>query len=158
MYYCFECNCECICPECVIHGKHKNHDVKTLRKSQPVIKGRLENLLENIDNNIDGLTLKKSEFEKHIKDVSEFNNNSKKQIQRVFNDLRQRIANKENEILAKCDKALEMTVEEFEAGIKAIVRKIDDIKQSSQSIVDVLKRDEVLIRIITAYVIELLCS
>lgn len=132
--------------------------MKTLRKSQPVIKGRLENLLENIDNNIDGLTLKKSEFEKHIKDVSEFNNNSKKQIQRVFNDLRQRIANKENEILAKCDKALEMTVEEFEAGIKAIVRKIDDIKQSSQSIVDVLKRDEVLIRIITAYVIELLCS
>lgn len=132
--------------------------MKTLRKSQPVIKGRLENLLENIDNNIDGLTLKKSEFEKHIKDVSEFNNNSKKQIQRVFNDLRQRIANKENEILAKCDKALEMTVEEFEAGIKAIVRKIDDIKQSSQSIVDVLRRDEVLIRFITANVIELLCS
>lgn len=143
MYYCFECNCECICPECVIHGKHKNHDVKTLRKSQPVIKGRLENLLESIDTNVDGLAMKKSEFEKHIKEVTEYNNNSKKQIQKSFGELRQRIASKENEILAKCDRALEMTVEEFEVGIKSIIRRIEDIKQSSQAIVDTLKRDEV---------------
>lgn len=143
LYYCFECNCECICPECVIHGKHKNHDVKTLRKSQPVIKGRLESMLESIDSNIDGLALKKSEFEKNIKEATEVNNANKKQIQKTFSDLRQRIATKENETMAKCDKALEMTVEEYERGIKAIIKKINDIKQSSQSVVDILKRDEV---------------
>ena len=62
LYYCFECNTECICPECVIHGKHKNHDVKTLKKSQPIIKGKLENILESIHTNVDGLKKKKSEF------------------------------------------------------------------------------------------------
>ena len=28
----------CICPECIIHGIHKDHDVKTLKKAYPIIK------------------------------------------------------------------------------------------------------------------------
>mgnify|MGYP006928488961 CR=1 FL=1 len=53
------------------------------------------------------------------------NTQNKKQVQRAFNDLRQKIAAKENEILVKCDMALEMTVEEYDRGIKSIVRKMD---------------------------------
>jgi len=41
LYFCFDCLCECICPECVIHGRHKDHDVKTIKKSAPVIKGEM---------------------------------------------------------------------------------------------------------------------
>ena len=49
LYYCFTCKVECICPECVIHGisfnkfsgKHKDHDVKTIKKSHPIIKSEL---------------------------------------------------------------------------------------------------------------------
>ncbi len=26
-YFCFDCLTDCICPECVIHGVHKNHEV-----------------------------------------------------------------------------------------------------------------------------------
>lgn len=38
-----------------------------------------------------------------------------------------------------------MTVEEYERGIKGVMRKIEEIKNSSQSIIDSLKRDEVKI-------------
>lgn len=37
-YFCFECLNKCICPECIIHGIHKNHEVKTIKKSYPIVK------------------------------------------------------------------------------------------------------------------------
>ena len=40
-YFCFDCLTDCICPECVIHGVHKNHEVQTIRKSYPIIKSRV---------------------------------------------------------------------------------------------------------------------
>lgn len=90
--------------------------------------------------------------------MTEANSQNKKQVQRAFNDLRQRIAAKENEILVKCDMALEMTVEEYDRGIKAIVRKMDEIRQSSQNISETLRRDEVQLGLFLAYPIELLCQ
>ncbi len=60
LYFCFDCKCECICPECVIHGKHKDHDVKTLRKSQPIVKGEIDNYLDQFESNIQGLLIRKS--------------------------------------------------------------------------------------------------
>ena len=33
-------------------GKHKDHDVKTVRKSQPIVKSEVENQLGKFENNI----------------------------------------------------------------------------------------------------------
>lgn len=40
-YFCFDCLANCICPECVIHGIHKNHEVMTVKKSYGVIKSKV---------------------------------------------------------------------------------------------------------------------
>lgn len=68
LYFCFDCKCECICPECVIHGtgfidvgKHKDHDVKTVRKSQPIVKAEIDNYLDQFQNNIQSLLIRKSQ-------------------------------------------------------------------------------------------------
>lgn len=37
-YFCFDCLTKCICPECIIHGVHKNHEVKTNKKAYPIVK------------------------------------------------------------------------------------------------------------------------
>jgi len=42
-YFCFDCLANCICPECVIHGIHKNHEVLTVKKSYGVIKSKVKN-------------------------------------------------------------------------------------------------------------------
>ena len=61
LYFCFDCKCECICPECVIHGKHKDHDVKTIKKSYPAIKHELETHLDKIESAVENLLIRKSE-------------------------------------------------------------------------------------------------
>ncbi len=43
-------------------GKHKDHDVKTLRKSQPLVKSEVDKYLERFDHNVETLLIKKSEI------------------------------------------------------------------------------------------------
>ncbi len=41
-------------------GKHKDHDVKTIKKSAPAVKAELEKNVEKIENSIENLLIKKS--------------------------------------------------------------------------------------------------
>ena len=50
-YFCFDCLNNCICPECVIHGTHKNHEVMTVKKAYPIVKAKVivdNNLIYNL--------------------------------------------------------------------------------------------------------------
>ena len=39
-------------------GKHKDHDVKTIRKAQPIIKGELQRYINKISTNTEELSIK----------------------------------------------------------------------------------------------------
>ena len=45
-YFCFTCLCHFVCPECVIHGVHREHDVKTIKKSHPLVRAYLEGTID----------------------------------------------------------------------------------------------------------------
>ena len=62
--------------------------MKTIRKSQPIVKSEVEGGLEKIESNIEGLLIRKSESEKQIRSINEQNNLSKRQIQQAFENLR----------------------------------------------------------------------
>lgn len=70
----------------------------------------------------------------------EKNGFNKKQIQKSFAELRARLNAKEKEVIAKCNKVLESTIDNYERGIKTVLKKIEDIKSSSHTITDHLKK------------------
>lgn len=113
LYYCFDCKCECICPECVIHGKHKDHDVKTIKKSAPIIKSELEKSVDKLESNIESLLIRKSEAEKNIRTLNDLNATSKRQVQSAFEEVRTKLAQKEKEILASLDSDLNRSIEDL---------------------------------------------
>lgn len=43
-YFCFDCLCPPVCPECVVHGAHRGHEVATLRKAYPIVISKVEEL------------------------------------------------------------------------------------------------------------------
>lgn len=49
MYFCFDCRGNCICAECVIHGIHKNHEVKTIKRAYPIIKDQIDECIESLE-------------------------------------------------------------------------------------------------------------
>lgn len=51
-------------------GKHKDHDVKTVKKSQPIVRSEIEGFLDRYENNVEGLLIKKSEIDKQIRTLN----------------------------------------------------------------------------------------
>jgi hypothetical protein len=70
-YYCLTCEVECICSECVIHGEHKNHEVKTVRKSLPLVKEKLDRLRAEAEAGLDSLAGVKEHYERGTRQLLE---------------------------------------------------------------------------------------
>ena len=121
-------------------GKHKDHDVKTIKKSAPVVRGDLEKAIDKIESSIENLLIRKSEVEKSIRATSDQSAQSKRQVQSAFEEVRSKLALKEKEILDRYDQELSESVEEYEKAIKSIISKIENLRGYSSAATDVLKR------------------
>lgn len=75
-------------------GKHKDHDVKTIKKASPQVKGELEKSVDKIESSIENLLIKKSEVEKSIRTFNEQSAQQKRQIQSAFEEVRAKLAQK----------------------------------------------------------------
>jgi len=51
-YFCFSCVSDCICPECIIHGVHKDHEVKTVKKAYPIIKEKIDEINNGLETKV----------------------------------------------------------------------------------------------------------
>lgn len=51
-YYCFSCHSECVCPECIIHGTHKDHEVQKIKKAFSILKKTLTESLAEIEGHL----------------------------------------------------------------------------------------------------------
>ena len=87
-------------------GKHKDHDVKTLKKSAPLVRSELEKSIDRIDSGIETLLIRKSEVEKTIRTTSEQSAQAKRQIQSAFEEVRAKLQAKEKELLSRLDAEL----------------------------------------------------
>eukprot|EP00828_Plagiopyla_frontata_P004391 TRINITY_DN11570_c0_g1_i1.p1 TRINITY_DN11570_c0_g1~~TRINITY_DN11570_c0_g1_i1.p1 ORF type:complete len:274 (-),score=38.78 TRINITY_DN11570_c0_g1_i1:46-867(-) len=60
-YYCYDCQTN-ICPECIIHGSHKDHDVGTVKKAYPIIVRKLEERIDQVSEKIKDTKLFQEKF------------------------------------------------------------------------------------------------
>jgi len=97
-----------------------------------------------MENNIEGLLIKKSEVEKNIRTINEQNNTSKRQIAQAFEEIRNKLDHKEKEVLKTCDHELEEGLEELDKYVRGIVKRIDEIKMQCANSQEVLRKDEVI--------------
>jgi predicted nucleic acid-binding Zn-ribbon protein len=114
--------------------------VKTIKKASPAVKAELEKSVDRIESSIENLLIRKSEVEKAIRTSNEQNAQQKRQIQSAFEEVKLKLAQKEKEILARFDTDLSESLEELEKSIKAIVKRIEDLRGYSSGTTDFLKR------------------
>lgn len=86
-YFCFECLCQPICSECVIHGEHKGHNVQTIKKSYPIITDKLEDLVIHISSKIDDLHVVENRLEARKREVIDQTNTIKQKMANAFEDI-----------------------------------------------------------------------
>ena len=97
-YFCFECNVPPVCPECVIHGEHRGHNVQLLKKAYPTIVKTIDELQIQIKTKVDELELNDQRILSRKREVHEQQNTAKQHMANAFEELRQRIDQKEREL------------------------------------------------------------
>jgi len=102
-YYCFSCHCPPICAECVIHGEHHGHEVQTIRRAHPQLLQEFETLLHVASQKGEDLHLQENKLEAKKRDLADQTRNLKLQVASHFEDLRQRLDQREREMQQKID-------------------------------------------------------
>ena len=127
-YYCFT-NEQCLCVECMLEGRHSNHDVQSIRKSRERMQQRTEEVFMEIRTKIDlliinekKLLMKKNEFE----DVVGQANNL---ITSNFDELRKAIDKKEHELIKATSSHLKQKFWEIDTCAVELKDRYDALTQ-----------------------------
>lgn len=135
-YFCFECETECICAECAIHGEHKGHEVMQIKKAFPIIKDKLEEVFLHVSNKIDEVELRAEKVENQKKELIDQGNAAKQQVIVSFEDLRARLEKKEREIISQIERIVQENLREADNYSRIIIGKIGAL----ESVADTLKK------------------
>eukprot|EP01067_Filipodium_phascolosomae_P002915 Filipodium_phascolosomae@DN251_c0_g1_i2.p1 len=133
-YFCLQCECECICAECVIHGDHRNHDVQKIRRAYPLIKSKVEDFIFSVNGRIEELTLAEQRIESHRRELQATVSSAKQQMAKSFEEVRQRLASKEKELMANVDIFLRDGESEIDNRTKTNKQKMAELQGSAEKI------------------------
>ncbi|CAG9313050.1 unnamed protein product [Blepharisma stoltei] len=139
-YYCFECESECICSECAIHGLHKGHEVMRVKTAFPIIKGKVEDMLLLLSNKQDELQNLEEKIEQRKKETLDQSHTAKQQIKHAFEDLRARLDKKEKELTSQADRFLEENLKELDAISRALASKVTSIGELYSNVSKILQQ------------------
>lgn len=78
-YFCFDCNIP-ICPECAIHGSHREHEVQTTRKAIKTIKANLQQRTDMVNQHTSQVAGVRENYRNKLKDL---NDDNKKYLQMI---------------------------------------------------------------------------
>eukprot|EP00916_Digyalum_oweni_P026743 GHVL01043897.1.p1 GENE.GHVL01043897.1~~GHVL01043897.1.p1 ORF type:complete len:340 (+),score=65.89 GHVL01043897.1:473-1492(+) len=133
-YFCLQCECPCICAECVIHGEHKNHDVQKIKRAYGLIKSKVEDFVVSVNSRIEEMSLSEQRVEAHRRDVVATVSSAKQQLTKSFEEVRQRVARKEQDLSYALDAFLRSSDNDIENQMKITRQKMVQLQGSSEKI------------------------
>ena len=126
-YFCFDCLTPPVCSECVVHGIHKGHEVQHIKKAFPMIKEKLEGVIqglvtcvEDLESDRKGIIAKKQSVADQAEDL-------KGQMKTVLDDLRARIDKKERELLGHIDMTAGDALKELDSYERVVDEKLSTL-------------------------------
>eukprot|EP00826_Nyctotherus_ovalis_P052105 TRINITY_DN6566_c0_g1_i10.p1 TRINITY_DN6566_c0_g1~~TRINITY_DN6566_c0_g1_i10.p1 ORF type:complete len:300 (+),score=101.12 TRINITY_DN6566_c0_g1_i10:406-1305(+) len=126
-YFCFDCLTPPICSECVIHGIHKDHEVMHVKKGLPVVKAKLEEVIQGLVTCIEGLEGNKKGIMNRKQNLLTQAEDAKGQLNTIMEDLIARISKKHKELVRNIDTATNDALKELESYERVIDGKMSTL-------------------------------
>lgn len=95
-YFCFDCLSPPVCSECVVHGIHKGHEVLHIKKAFPVVRNKLDTIIQEMSTRVNELEANNQEIQTKKKAVTEQAETAKLQMKDMLAELRGIIDKKKN--------------------------------------------------------------
>ena len=143
-YYCFTCN-RPICPECAIHGLHRDHEVQTTRKAIKQIKQLLIEDRTKLDQEMNEIATNREQAKRLSKEWQDENKRDQEFIRKKLTQLKALVSEKEKELLRGCDTNLERNVEILRNEATASDRTLDSIAGVKRNIDQTLKKEDLTV-------------
>ena len=128
-YLCLDCMTNCICPECVVHGIHKNHEVLNIKKAYPLIYNKTQDLSKFVNSQIKDLYNAEQDINKTNEFIKLFIGKCKKDIRSSFDQIRLKLSNKEKEIIANTENILRKNIEKLTNFNNILRNKMNSLKK-----------------------------
>ena len=133
-YLCLDCMINCICPECIIHGVHKNHDVLNIKKAYPLIYKKIQDIGNNINSKVKELYSAQNSIEQKRKDISLLNQKCKIDVKQTFNEIRSLLDKKEKEIIKNIENTLNDNLNELNNCNNLIQKRLLSMNKLTETI------------------------
>jgi molecular chaperone GrpE (heat shock protein) len=143
-YYCFSCN-NPICPECAIHGLHRDHEVQTTRKAIKQIKHLLVEDRQKLDLEMSEIAGNREQAKRLAKEWTEENKRDQEFVRKKMAQLKAAINEKEKDLLRSCDANLERNCEILRSEASAAEKSLEVIAGVKRNIDSTLKKEELTV-------------
>jgi DNA-directed RNA polymerase subunit RPC12/RpoP len=143
-YYCFTCWAN-ICPECAIHGSHKDHEVKLIKKAISQVKGEYADIVGRVGESQSVMGKLKEGFLRLIKETNDRHTRERNTLSREFDVIRAALAAKEKELLRELDEINKQNLAALTGFLETINGNYEEANKVKRSIELINKKDEVLI-------------
>ena len=142
-YLCLDCMSNCICPECVVHGIHRNHEVLNIKKAYPLIYNKIQDLSKYVNDQIKEVALINETITKKKNFINTLIERCKNEIHNTFEQIRVRLDNKEKEIINNSTNVLNKSIIELNNYNNLIQKKLSTLGNLIDQINNILnKRNE----------------
>ena len=142
-YLCLDCMSNCVCPECVVHGMHRNHEVLNIKKAYPLIYNKMQDLTKYVNDQIKELGLVNETISKKKIFMNTLIDRCKNEIHNTFEQIRLRLDNKEKESINKTTSMLNKNIFELNNYNNIIQKKLSTLKNLIDQINNIAsKKDE----------------
>ena len=111
-YVCKSCGNALVCPECVINGIHKHHEVITVQQEGKHIKATLEHQLSSLTHKKADLKHLQSTRLTAIQQRKHELENLRIHVKQQYNEIKEQLCQEEASILERCEELIEIHREE----------------------------------------------
>ncbi|CAD7960573.1 unnamed protein product [Amoebophrya sp. A25] len=131
-YFCLDCECKCICSECVIHGAHKGHEVLSVTKAYPLLQSKVSSLNVEMRERVAELNSISQGWERKQREMLQVQEQMKQKLTESFAEIRKTLQTKEVEMK-------KMMTEGLRDGLNFAETKQNEVRESTQRMKDAQK-------------------
>jgi len=129
LYFCATCECQCVCAECVVHGRHQGHEVMKVNRAHEALRARAGTLLDEALALEDDFAVVQDKMNWRRKDVERAAARGRASVRSAFARVRAQLADREAELLESLDSYEHGTLSRLDSNSNDHDRRLCELQQ-----------------------------
>ncbi|CAD7965085.1 unnamed protein product [Amoebophrya sp. A120] len=129
-YFCLDCECKCVCSECVIHGMHKGHEVLSVKKAYPLLQSKVQSLSGELRERVNELNGIAQSWDRKQREMYNTQEQMKLKVAEQFSEIRKTLALKEQEMKRMLGEGVRDGVALAETKMSEIREQVEQLREA----------------------------